>query len=360
VSQPELVALRREVGTIILAWAMIAIGAAVVAVAIRLAVPNLRPFPPQRWRLTAWTGPLVTAAFLAFYIAPSVILPYYDGHQMAVMLTGHDVDDDTAKRLAGVYAETLAVPLQIAAWAGLLVLAGRPFRPRWSSRRFGGAYLAAVDAWLVLTPIVYVVSFAAMLAYRFGAGQRPDEHPIVQVLQHGPTTTAVVILLFVEAVIVAPLREELFFRGILQPWVASRPWGGDLMLWLAAVVGLVGHAPHGVRFTSLTDFLSDAAPCLFVVAILPVYWLVGRWDLSKWLPIRDAVRQQQAVRAIIGTSLLFANFHANVWPTPIPLFVLSLGLGWLAVRSQGVAAPIVMHVLFNAIVFAALALQPPH
>jgi membrane protease YdiL (CAAX protease family) len=68
--------------------------------------------------------------------------------------------------------------------------------------------------------------------------------------------------------------------------------------------------------------------------------------------------RHRAVRAIIGTSLLFANFHANVWPTPIPLFLLALGLGWLAFRTQGVVAPIIMHMLFNAIVFAALALQP--
>jgi membrane protease YdiL (CAAX protease family) len=357
-SEPEVVALRREVWTIVLAWAVIAVTATLVAVAIRLAVPKLRPFPPQRWRATAWTGPLVTAAFLAFFLSPTVILPYIDGPRLARSLTGGDADDQLAGRLAAVAAETLAVPLQVAAWAGLLVVAGGSVRSRWNGRRFGGAYLAAVDAWLLLTPIVYFVSFAVTLLYRFCAGQRPDEHPIVQVLQQGPAAPAVVGLLFLEAVIVAPLREELFFRGIVQPWAAARPWRGDLTVWLAAVAGLIAHAPHGVRCTSLGDFLGDAAPFLFVCAVLPLYRLTDRWDLGGWLPVLDPALRRQAARAIIGTSLLFANFHANVWPTPIPLFVLSLGLGWLAFRTQGVAAPILLHMLFNAIVFAALALQP--
>ena len=46
---------------------------------------------------------------------------------------------------------------------------------------------------------------------------------------------------------------------------------------------------------------------------------------------------------------LFALVHAGVWPSPIPLFVLGLGLGWIAIRSRGVLVPIVVHGLFNAV-----------
>ena len=38
--------------------------------------------------------------------------------------------------------------------------------------------------------------------------------------------------------------------------------------------------------------------------------------------------------AIYGTSLLFAAMHSGVWPSPIALFVLGLGLGWLAYRTR--------------------------
>ena len=51
-------------------------------------------------------------------------------------------------------------------------------------------------------------------------------------------------------------------------------------------------------------------------------------------------------RAIFATALLFACVHD--WPTPVPLFLLGLLLGWLAYRTQGLVAPITLHVLFNA------------
>ena len=60
-------------------------------------------------------------------------------------------------------------------------------------------------------------------------------------------------------------------------------------------------------------------------------------------------RGKQHIRAIYASAALFALVHAGVWPSPIPLFVLGLGLGWIAIRSRGVLVPIVVHGLFNAV-----------
>ena len=64
----------------------------------------------------------------------------------------------------------------------------------------------------------------------------------------------------------------------------------------------------------------------------------------------------QAIRAIVGSAALFACVHSNVWPTPIPLALLGVALGWLAVRTQSVAGPIVVHMLFNTVAFVELGL----
>ncbi len=53
--------------------------------------------------------------------------------------------------------------------------------------------------------------------------------------------------------------------------------------------------------------------------------------------------------AIYGTSLLFAAMHSGVWPSPIALFVLGLGLGWLAYRTRSLVGPILVHALFNGV-----------
>jgi membrane protease YdiL (CAAX protease family) len=54
--------------------------------------------------------------------------------------------------------------------------------------------------------------------------------------------------------------------------------------------------------------------------------------------------------AIIVTSILFACMHAEVatYSAMAGLFVLSLGLCWARVKSSGVLAPIVIHIVFNA------------
>jgi membrane protease YdiL (CAAX protease family) len=55
------------------------------------------------------------------------------------------------------------------------------------------------------------------------------------------------------------------------------------------------------------------------------------------------------VLGLFGSAILFANVHSAVWPTPIALLPLGLGLGWLQLRTQRLLAPIVAHALFNAV-----------
>jgi membrane protease YdiL (CAAX protease family) len=60
--------------------------------------------------------------------------------------------------------------------------------------------------------------------------------------------------------------------------------------------------------------------------------------------------------ALFGTSALFGAIHSNVWPSPVALFVLALGLGWLAWRTRSLAGPMLLHGLFNGIACVALLL----
>jgi membrane protease YdiL (CAAX protease family) len=90
---------------------------------------------------------------------------------------------------------------------------------------------------------------------------------------------------------------------------------------------------------------------LFVAAMLPGYWLLPRLA-GLVRNRRQRAGQTSAVnvtRGIYGTALLFAAFHSSVWPTPIPLFLLALGLGYLTYRTQSLVGPLVMHALFNAV-----------
>ena len=55
--------------------------------------------------------------------------------------------------------------------------------------------------------------------------------------------------------------------------------------------------------------------------------------------------------AIFITATVFVTMHAGVVPPHAlpPLFVLAVGFGWVYERTGRLTAPIVMHVLFNAV-----------
>jgi len=71
------------------------------------------------------------------------------------------------------------------------------------------------------------------------------------------------------------------------------------------------------------------------------------------------VRSPQHTRAVLASSALFAAVHANVWPSPVPLVVLAVGLGYLYLRTRTLIGPVVVHGLFNAVSAVYLLLGGP-
>ena len=68
----------------------------------------------------------------------------------------------------------------------------------------------------------------------------------------------------------------------------------------------------------------------------------------------DEWREANARLAVYGSALLFALFHAEAWPAPIALFVMGLGLGEMARRTQSLIGPITFHAVFNLVSLIAL------
>jgi membrane protease YdiL (CAAX protease family) len=337
------------------AWLLVAGIGAVVAVAIRLGEGPGPILPPQRRRAALWTGSQVFLALLVFFLLRAFILPGIDPAILTKWILGPDADPEIGKRLAEAVANLIALPAQIALWYGIGRLAGSPGSVFGvAPRRLGADFMTGYFAWLVLTPVVYAVNVGVLVLYVTYEAKQPDDHPLIKLLQSGAGSTPLYVLLFAQAVIVAPIGEEMFFRGIVQPYLTDRPTGGALGFWLAACVGVLFHWPAHVAINDPATMVAAAAPALFVLAVWPLYYWIDVWAPPRLLPVHDPIARRQVARAIVGASILFANVHANVWPTPVPLFVLALGLGWSAYRTQSVVAPIVVHMLFNAIPILAM------
>jgi membrane protease YdiL (CAAX protease family) len=179
-------------------------------------------------------------------------------------------------------------------------------------------------ACLLLTPIVSGVMIPLALAQK-----KKTEHPVFTMLRndHGGRLAALAV---VGAVLLAPAAEELLFRGVLLAWLLAWTRGRHGGAAGHANAGAWGSGPSGALddWPELAPYGSDPSPIPGEPRV-PAGWAFA-------LPN-------------IVTSLVFAGLHYDQWPAPIPLFILSLGLGLLYDRTGSLWAPFSLHAVFNGL-----------
>jgi membrane protease YdiL (CAAX protease family) len=243
-----------------------------------------------------------------------------------------------------VWVALVAFPLRLATIAALVKLSqAHWYQVGLMARPIGRDVLHGVLGFCVLTPVARGVHSLVAELWR-GWVVAPAKHPLEKMSETHPQLIDWLVI-FTAAVITAAIFEELFFRGILQPWFASRPYGGDLAMIAALALAAFAISPAISAAAGLRDNLIASAPLYFTLAMVPVYLLLRRC-VRSW-----------TLNAIFGTALMFGVGHSGVWPTPISLFLLGLGLGLLSYRMQSVVPTMVAHALFNALSFVELLAQ---
>jgi membrane protease YdiL (CAAX protease family) len=305
--------------------------------------------PPQRQRAVSWSGWQVIATWIVYYFAVSITLSFLSSTTLLNHVYGPDfltaVRDngpagDIAKNRLTVWATVAAFPLQLLGVFYVIRTASgtEPYQFGWTTHRLGANIQLGVVAWLILTPLVLAVNALVTVAYKVLTEAPLKPHPLEQLALSKPLAIDWLLLVFT-AVVVAPVMEELLCRGILQPWAASRSYGSNNVMVATFLVALslrYGDVHQAIDQSDWSGLFKTLQPVFFVVVLLPGYLLV-----------RYVFRSQRG-GAIYATALLFASIHSN-WPTPVPLFLLGLGLGWLAYRTQSLVGPIALHMLFNGV-----------
>jgi membrane protease YdiL (CAAX protease family) len=267
----------------------------------------------------------------------------------------------TARLVPALAAGLILFPVQICAYKlimDFIKATGIPFglfsrRIFWRDVRLGCAL------WLLSTPVILGLQLIVrLIALQFTGGKSP-ENLFIEVLRQRHGDNSMWLLVAAEAVLLAPIREELLFRGCLQSWLTRRPWGGDLGVGLALVTPLLlfGRMMSTATLGFCAAFVAVAAALSFVS------WPFLNIASEKWPRVFPRMAHgsfpgQQVYRGVVATALIFAVFHAPSWPDPVPLFALALMLGWLAWRTQSVVASIACHSMFNATSLLILRLFP--
>ncbi|MFL5338928.1 MAG: CPBP family intramembrane glutamic endopeptidase, partial [Gemmataceae bacterium] len=287
--------------------------------------------PPLRDRFIRWGWAEIILAFVLLVLVPQFAFLLLKSIGLFQAVYGDDPDlaapqSELFQRCMYLWAATLALPVATAITLVLVrFISGTRLRHFGLRRtRLPDRIAAGFVTWSFVAPLVFGVHFLIVYAQNYLLHWPVQKHPLEQLIVQD-SRPAEWVLLVLQAVLFAPVWEELLFRGLLMPRLAKHAWGGHA----AMIAALLLAGLHLDRNRSL----ESAAPLIFVGLV----WLVGG------LATAGEAGPYRRRRAILGSATLFAALHANAWPSPIPLLFLGLALGWLADRTRGIVAPIVLH-----------------
>lgn len=125
--------------------------------------------------------------------------------------------------------------------------------------------------------------------------------------------------------------------------------------WIAARIAamVIGETPDPLAHSTLAALIASGRDVWFLATVALVVIAAPVLEEVLYRGILQETLKQLGLgswTAIFVTSAIFAVMHAAAVPpwALVSLFALSLGFGWAYERTGRLAAPIVMHVLFNA------------
>jgi membrane protease YdiL (CAAX protease family) len=267
---------------------------------------------------------------------------------------------------------SLIETLAIGAFSSLVMLLLAPFVLRLTSRSPLRDLGLSFDKWWLQAAvggIAFLVIEPVLLATQFAMTRIWDNntHPLFKMVleEFSPGVPQLAILL---AVFIAPMWEELMFRGVIQSWLISRYQRRPPEPAPVVVESLAGTAsefqPAASQFKpARPDFATDFGTAVEMLSTpahpaseedFPNPWSAPRAELPPPPRVGPSEldqrgRRRAAIAGIITTSLFFAALHFEQWPAPIAVFLLALAIGYVYERTGSLIAAFCMHATFNGL-----------
>lgn len=215
----------------------------------------------------------------------------------------------------------------------------------WRSDLLGIDFRLGVIGFMLVVPITLLIQAVLTQFWVY-------EHPTLDMLAKDGGVNAIASA-WLMAFIVAPITEEIFFRGVLQKWL-QRCFANNERLDLVLVGG---HSPQPAKKdekVAVADLVNAEESVLprdsnnpYAATTIPTVKTEDNGmptGSGYWLPI-------------IISSAIFAIAHVGQGPAPIPLFFFSIGLGWVFRQTGSLFPCIVMHMMLNGFSLLMFTLQ---
>lgn len=182
---------------------------------------------------------------------------------------------------------------------------------------------------LILLALSICFGYSLMYFFQVGGLIPSQEHPLVLLSRSGNFNDKLLVAALVS--VVAPIHEEVLFRGLFQAWVLSASFGKLICLFLATSLIFV----H--QFSQILNFSENRLVLIQIIAFLIL--CLGACRLGSLISNR--------MNKILAAAAVFASLHSFAWPSPAGLLPLACGLGWMREVSGSVLPGMVLHSLFN-------------
>ena len=305
-----------ELAIVLLVLTLFSIGAAIVARVLspRKASGPLR-VPPGRpaWPLTV----VLFGAMSVYILSGALIFSLARGPMSATQPATLPTSASLAvTALASTVPPLLGLIALLLGDAAVRDLTGQDLGL--DPRRLPWGLAAGLLGVIIVVPPLFLLADATEAVYRLIHYAHEAEHPLLKVLGERPAPW-VTALIVIGATIIAPLFEELLFRGHIQ----------TLLVRLFSRLGATSLVvPPSAGFPVIIS--GDSSPPM---------------DAAPQPEPRP--RAWQTWAAILITSALFALVHP-AWTAPI-IFVLAVCLGYAYERTRNLWVSITIHAMFNSI-----------